>query len=336
MRTAKFVTFVAVMLCAGVVVVAGSCMGQSAGPVKTIETLASFPAGDGMEALTEAPDGTIYFEVANDDVQSLWKIKPGGQAEKWVDIPIKHPQVVFWYKDGFLVSGSNISVAGGGRGPGAAPPAPVPGGPDPATTAAPPSTTDYDGRLVVLDKNGAVVKIIKPTAGCFLNGITKWHDDYFVVDARNGTIYRIDIAKGELDTWLHDDLMSPTVARTYPGANGIRVFGDWMYWTNTVRSTMYRVHIGKDGRPDGAISPFAMFPGGDDFWFAKDGTIYAPSGTNILKISPTGEVSTFVDMIANSPAAIVSNDQHWVYWTSRGTRSTDPNPVPRLFRVRID
>ena len=69
---------------------------------------------------------------------------------------------------------------------------------------------------------------------------------------------------------------------------------------------------------------------------AKDGTMYASSGMNMLKISPTGEVSTILTGVANSPAVIVSRDQHWIYWTARGTNSTDPNPVPRLFRYRID
>src|ERR1700722_15942727 len=113
MKTVKLARFAALVLCAGIAVTSGFGKAQSAGPAKTIENLASFPAGDGIEALTEAPDGTIYFDVANDDVQALWKIKPGGQAEKWVDIPIKHPQVVFSFKDGFLISGSNISVIGG-------------------------------------------------------------------------------------------------------------------------------------------------------------------------------------------------------------------------------
>lgn len=308
---------------------------QTAQP--TIETLASYPAGWGMEALTEAPDGTIYYELANDDVQSLWKITPDGKTEKWVDIPVKRPQVVLSIKEGFLISGAMQRIAGGAPAKPAAdaPPPPSPTG-DPTTTAAPPSTTDYDSRVVVLDKTGNVMKIIHAAAGCFLNGMTETHGEYLVVDARGGTIYRVDIPKGELELWLHDDLLAPTVARNYPGANGMRAFGDWLYWTNTVRSTMYRIHIGKDGRPDGTPEKFASFPGGDDFGVAKDGTMYASSGMNMLKISPTGQVSTLLTGVANSPAAIVTKDQHWLYWTARGTNSTDPAPVPRLFRVRLD
>jgi len=56
----------------------------------TIETIATLPEGEALEAPTELPSGTIYFTVAAWNMnQTVWKFSPGGQPEKFVDLPAR-------------------------------------------------------------------------------------------------------------------------------------------------------------------------------------------------------------------------------------------------------
>ena len=52
--------------------------------------------------------------------------------------------------------------------------------------------------------------------------MTETHGQYLVVVRAAEPIYRDDIPKGEFEVWLHHDLLAPTVARNYPGANGMK------------------------------------------------------------------------------------------------------------------
>jgi hypothetical protein len=84
------------------------------------------------------------------------------------------------------------------------------------------------------------------------------------------------------------------------------------------------------GAPKGPLKMFAQGFRPDDFDIARDGTIYLPSGTSLFKLSPTGEVSTFLEGAGLSAAAMVSGDGKWLYWPTRG--GSEPQ---RLLRVAI-
>ena len=75
---------------------------------------------------------------------------------------------------------------------------------------------------------------------------------------------------------------------------------------------------------------FAQGVRADDFAIAPDGTIYLPSGTKMMKISPKGEVSEFLDNIQNGPSAWIPKDGKWLYWPTRGGDAQQ-----RLLRVAI-
>ena len=277
-----------------------------------VETMATLPEGEALEALTELPSGTIYFTVAAWTVnQTVWRISPGGQPEKFVDLPA-HPLGLISTKDGFLLTA--VTQHG-----------------DSTATVA-----DYGGQVIVLNKSGIVSKVIHADPKSFPNGIAQARNEYLVADSFGGTIWRVNPSKKTMEPWIRDDLLAPAPGRRGSGANGLKALGDWVYVTNTSRGAMYRVRIDGKGRPVGALAFWAPVPAPDDFGIANDGTIYIPSNGKMLKISPQGEVSTFQEGVGGSSAAIVSRDQHWLYWVTRGSGPGAIRLVPKMFRVRIN
>jgi sugar lactone lactonase YvrE len=278
----------------------------------TVETMATLPEGEALEALTELPSGTIYFTVAAWTVnQTVWKISPGGQPEKFVDLPA-HPLGLISTKDGFLLTA--VTQHGDGTAP----------------------VSDYGGQVIVLNKSGVVSKVIHTDPRSFPNGITQARKVFLVADSFGGAIWRVNPSKKTMEPWLRDDLLAPVPGRRGSGANGLKALGDWVYVTNTSRGAMYRVKIDSKGRPASALALWAPVPVPDDFGIANDGTIYIPSNGKMLKISPQGEVSTFQEGVGASSAAIVSRDQHWLYWVTRGSGPAGIKLVPKMFRIRIN
>ena len=85
-----------------------------------------------------------------------------------------------------------------------------------------------------------------------------------------------------------------------------------------------RRHILQAGAAGAATlsAPALLFAQGaptDDFGMAPDGTLYLPSGKTMVKIFPSGQASVFLSDIEteNSPAAWVTRDGKWLYWTER-------------------
>jgi hypothetical protein len=77
-----------------------------------------------------------------------------------------------------------------------------------------------------------------------------------------------------------------------------------------------KMEIPAKGKPKGGLMLFEQGVRTDDFAIAPDGTIYIPSGTKIMKVSPTGEVSQFLDNVPNGASAWVTKDGKWLYWAT--------------------
>jgi len=110
----------------------------------------------------------------------------------------------------------------------------------------------------------------------------------------------------------------------------VRSHDGWVYFASPAKMGIYRIQIGSDGGPQG--TPVTVEEGvrPDDFDVAADGSVYFPSGPVLYKVAATGEVTKHADPIQGGPSAVVSANQQWVYWPTRG----GDNPQ-RLMRVAI-
>jgi hypothetical protein len=269
---------------------AGVLMAQNAPKIETVLTLPQEVNGQ-TENITEGPDGSIYVTAAFDRI--LWKIKDG-KAEKFFASP-KHAVIsgVAWDKDELVVSALQKS--------------PFPPRVEGQRGFA--LNKEIGSQSLILDKSGKVKATVDGHDPQFFNGLARAGDHwYLITDTAGNQVLSLDTKAKKIETWLQDPQL-----RT----NGIKVNKGWVYLTSGDK--IYRVQIGPDRRPKGGAVLFAQGAPTDDFGMAPDGTLYLPSGKTMMRISPSGQASVFLNDIEteNSPAAWVTRDGKWLYWTER-------------------
>jgi hypothetical protein len=294
---------------ANVLMVSGRPQGASPENNK-LETVVTLPSSRPTENLTQTADGSIYITGLDDKV--LYKVT-NGRLETFARFP-DHAAIV-----GVAATGNDLVVTAFTKPyrrpapPGAAPPA---GGTPPA--GGPPDFSDVGPEVLVLDRTGKVTAAIPGEKGQAFNGIAAAGKGiYLIADTGASMLWRFNAATKQLEPWLRD----------VPRANGVKVHNGWAYVSTA--AGIQRAQIGADGRP-GPLTMFAKDTRADDFAIAKDGTLYIPSSMSVIKVSPNGQVSPFLDNVPNGASAWVSIDGRWLYWSTRG--GTAPQ---RLVRVAI-
>ena len=279
----------AVMSIVACMFVSSILVAQNAPKVETVLTLPQETNGQ-TENITEGPDGAIYVTAAFDRI--LWKIKDG-KAEKFFSSP-NHAVIsgVAWDKDELVVAALDKS--------------PFPPRVEGRAFAL---NKEIGSHALILDKSGKVQATVDGHDPQFFNGMAQAGDHwYLITDTAGAQVLSLDTKAKTIETWIQDPQL-----RT----NGIKVNKDWVYLTSADK--VYRVQIGPDRKPKGGAVLFAQGAQTDDFGIAPDGTLYLPTGTTMMKISPSGQASVFLSDIEtqNSPAAWVTRDGKWLYWTER-------------------
>jgi sugar lactone lactonase YvrE len=299
---------------------AGAAMlsGQTQGALDPrVEVFATLPSAAPTENIGEAPDGSIYVTGIDDHV--VWKISPQGQVEKFSDIPSVAAVL------GVAPSDRAIVVTAFQR-----PfrrPAPTAGAAAAAPAAQQIDFTDVGTEVLTLDRSGKVTGTITGEKGHAFNGITAAGNGKFLIaDSNFAAIWQVEPGTRTLELWMKDDVLAPN-EQVRVGANGVKVHDGWAYVSVSSRSAIYRVKIGSTGHAIGGLTLFAKTPRPDDFDIAKDGTIYLSSGTSIYKVSPAGDVTKWLDNVPGGPATLISRDDRWLYWPTRG--GTAPQRVLR-------
>ncbi|MFI6793302.1 SMP-30/gluconolactonase/LRE family protein [Nonomuraea sp. NPDC050383] len=143
-----------------------------------------------------------------------------------------------------------------------------------------------------------------------LNGIT--FDEagtLFAADSVNGEILFLPPGDDTLRPWLDDDRMKPTSPHdpvSSTGVNGLKLWDDGLYVTNTAQATVLRVDI-QDGRPGKVTEVHANIPA-DDLAFDAAGNLYLavhPENT-VWRIAPDGTTNVLAtaDDGLDGPTAI--------------------------------
>ncbi|KAL6691229.1 hypothetical protein J3F84DRAFT_403712 [Trichoderma pleuroticola] len=124
------------------------------------------------------------------------------------------------------------------------------------------------------------------TNSIFLNGVVSIPDvphAVLVADSAAGSVGYLDIQTGELDpdAFVFPE-MQPVPGGAFPlGIDGIRIHDGYLYWTNTLRVTIYRVALSASGYPATGATPevvanlTSLAHGLDDFAFDSRGNILA-------------------------------------------------------------
>ena len=263
-------------------------MAQTAPKIETVLTLPQETNGQ-TENITEGPDGSIYVTAAFD--RTLWKIKNAKAERFFTATGITAISGVAWERDEVVVNGLTKF------------PPPVPGQRGFAPNA------EFGSHALILDKSGNVKATVPGHDPQLFNGLARAGDHwYLITDTTGGQVLSLDTRTHALETWIQDPQLR---------MNGIKVNKGWVYLTSG--DNVFRVEIGLDRKPKGGAELFAQGAPTDDFGMAPDGTLYLPSGRTMVKISPSRQRSVFLSDIEteNSPAAWVTRDGKWLYWTER-------------------
>jgi len=156
------------------------------------------------------------------------------------------------------------------------------------------------GLFVVLDRAGREVRRFPAPSVGFVNGIAALPDGtVLAADSAAGSILRVDVGAGAVETWFADPLLAPAPPPAFrPGANGLKPDGrGGVLVSSSARRAVYRIAVGPDGRPRGGPVPVAEdLPGADDFAVLADGgLVVATHGDRVVRTAPDGTWTTLTD-----------------------------------------
>ena len=188
--------------------------------------------------------------------------------------------------------------------------------------------------------------------GGTVNGLTfDSQGNMYMTDPDNGLIYKVLNGSTQAKVWLDSPLLKRvpgkfTVApglSTFPtpGVNGIKVYNDAVWVSNTAQESITQIPLNSDGS---AGTPQAHFTNilSDDFAFDVAGNLYTATDEDneIVKFSPDGTRTVIAgpqDGILGSSAVAfgrLPGDRNRLYITEISFFTTDRHPA--LLRTQVD
>lgn len=184
-----------------------------------------------------------------------------------------------------------------------------------------------------------------------LNGIAVLPNRPSIVlsaDSVGGRILRIDTLTRKTSVAFAD----PALASTNPsfpfGVNGLKIRGNYLYFSNSGEGTFGRVRIGSDGSKIGNIEIISTLPtpatgtfAYDDFAFDNKGNTYVALHSSwVNKITPSGSQSTFIGCapcgVLKDPTSVaLANDGKSIYISTGGTPGCSGISGGQILNVRL-
>ncbi|MEJ7683027.1 MAG: hypothetical protein WKG06_35255 [Segetibacter sp.] len=262
------------------------------------EVFASFPVNTFLENITIDENGDLF--VTSLDEGAVYKINSKGEKEAYAKTKGKLAGILYISANTFLLNGWNSEG--------------VP--------------TIY---LLKKDKN--IIPLIHPADALFLNGMASLTNSIFLVcDAYKGCIWKYDMAANKAEVWLENSLLARAdVTNPMPAANGIKIFKDTVFVSNTAKQLLIKIPLidNKAGGPELFMDKLNL----DDFAFDTEGNIYATTHiyNSVIKITQEKEVTIIGEAeqgLAGSTAVAFGkreDDKNCIYVTTNGGMSL---PLP--------
>ncbi|KAI6091830.1 hypothetical protein F4821DRAFT_280167 [Hypoxylon rubiginosum] len=196
----------------------------------------------------------------------------------------------------------------------------------------------YVVSMAAEDQEGKVADSIPVADTSMMNGMVSLHNRPYVVlcaDSIGGRILRIDTHTRKASVAFADAALGPGSNTTVSlGANGLKVRGDYLYFTNSAQGTFARFPIDDYGRNTGPVeviarldNPASITYAYDDFAFDWKGNAYvALHSSAINKITSDGIQTTFAggstSSIFKEPTSVaLANDGESIYVSTGGNET---------------
>jgi hypothetical protein len=183
-----------------------------------------------------------------------------------------------------------------------------------------------------INSNGAVELLVKIPEAQFLNGLTHLSGDrYLIADSYRGAIWQLDISTNSVNIWLeHQDLARSSLEEVFPAVNGLKIYDNFLYASNTQKKQIVKIPILSDGEA-GEPEIFLTGINIDDFAFDLKGNLYGTTHVfnSVVKIDRNANITTIAALeqgMAGSTALAfgMEGNQTSIYVTTNGGMSYPP------------
>jgi putative intracellular protease/amidase/sugar lactone lactonase YvrE len=155
-----------------------------------------------------------------------------------------------------------------------------------------------DGKIPTIlriDSTGIVEHLVTLPDAIFLNGMTHLEGDrYLIADSYKGAIWEVDVNTKSVRLWIQNALLARSDTRNpFPAVNGIKVYNNFLYASNTQRRLLIRIPLAENSTP-GAPEVFLSNVNLDDFAFDVRGNLYGATHVynSVIRISPEKQIVT--------------------------------------------
>ncbi|MGL5943788.1 MAG: SMP-30/gluconolactonase/LRE family protein [Waterburya sp.] len=230
-------------------------------PVALVPTLqiADFPSNTFLESIAVGADGTLFFTSHLDG--KVFRIGADGIPIVHATITGKATGLVFTPDGNLLLSAWNDQN--------------IP-------------------TVFVVSPQGNVTVLVTIPDAMFLNGLTPLAEDrYLIADSYRGAIWELNSAEKTVRIWLeHPDLARSSSEKEFPAVNGLKIYGNALYASNTEKMQLVKIPIQLDGqpsKPEILLQPVNL----DDFAFDQDGNLYGTTHiyNSVVKITLGGHMT---------------------------------------------
>jgi sugar lactone lactonase YvrE len=223
-------------------------------------TVATFPVNTFLENLVVTPDGTLY--ITSHENGTIVRLAPNEAPSVYATVNGKVAGIALTQNNELLVTGTNAEGV---------------------------------ATVFLVQSNGTVETLATLPDAVFLNGVTPLDGDRFLIaDSYRGAIWEFDLAQRTAQIWLEHPLLARQDANNViPAANGLKVFNNTLYVSNTEKLLLLKVPITAGGS-SGVPQVFVDNVNIDDFAFDAEGNLYGATHifNSVVRITPSGEITT--------------------------------------------
>ncbi len=186
--------------------------------------------------------------------------------------------------------------------------------------------------FTISPQGNATVLVTLPDA-IFLNGLTPLAGtSYLIADSYLGAIWELNEIEKTVRIWLeHPSLARSSDDKEFPAVNGLKIYENTLYASNTEKMQIVKIPIQPDGQP-GEPEIFLHSVNLDDFAFDQDGNLYGTTHiyNSVVKITPDGNITTIAQakqgMTGSTALAFGQgeDDRSSIYVVTNGGMSLPP------------
>ena len=231
---------------------------QTPKAIVSAQIIAEFPVNTFLENIAVNAAGILF--ITSYEEGKIYRVTPSGESQEFAKVNGQTAGIALEPSGDLLVSGAEAGVAA----------------------------------IFRIDPTGRVETLVTLPDAIFLNGMTPAPNGcYWVADSYKGAIWEIDAVAKTARIWLQDKRLARSSPDSpFPAINGLKVYQNALYASNTERQQLIRIPLTAGyapGVPEVILSNVNL----DDFAFDEIGNLYGTTHVHnsVLQISPDLQIT---------------------------------------------